>query len=84
MQAIFRHFGDYWWDFRHLVALRLGVFALQRVPTAAAHVRFNVMALFDLLDRYQFPRCALVSWLCPALSTPVWFGHLGPVIGWRL
>jgi hypothetical protein len=68
MEMIFGHFSDHRRDFCHLVTIRLDIFARQRIPTVAAHVRFDVVALLHLLNRYQFPSCAFVSWLCPALA----------------
>jgi hypothetical protein len=68
MKAIFGHFGDHWWNFCHLVTIRLRVFALQHLPTATARFRLEVMALFDLLDWHQFPPRALVPWLPAALA----------------
>ena len=87
MKAVFSHFSNYWWDFRHLVAIRNGVFASQFVSTAATRVRFDIMTPFNLLNWHQFPSCAFVSRLCPALAfalgTPAWLGgNRRPVTGW--
>ncbi|HID61733.1 MAG TPA: hypothetical protein EYP49_03155 [Anaerolineae bacterium] len=75
MGTILAHFGHHRRDFRHLVTIWLRVLAHQLVPTAAAHVRLDVVHLFDSFYRHQFPGHALVSRLCtpfpPALGPPV-------------
>jgi hypothetical protein len=69
VEAVLGHFGHYWWDVCHLVTTGFTVLAYQRLSTATAHLWFDIVHFLDVLDRYQFPSAAFVSWLRTAFAS---------------
>jgi hypothetical protein len=68
VQAVFDYFGNHGWDVYDLMAVGYGVLPFQFMPARAARIRLDVVTVFDLLWRYQFPSGAWVTGLASGLA----------------
>jgi hypothetical protein len=68
MQAVFDYLGNHGGNLRDLMAVWFWILPFQGMPALVASLRFDGIAVFDLLYRHQLPSRAFMAWLSPSLA----------------